>query len=376
MKVGILHPRSDMYPKLAMDFMNGLKLGLQRSIPDTDFEFVIEGIGNASEDPVIKAAEKMLLQEEVALTISFCGNSILDELVKLFHGYKKPLIHADLGGNLLKTIMVSDYVLHYNLNLVQSAYASGIYAAKNYGKKVAMLSSFYDGGYQMAAGFDLGFTEGGGQIVYQHVSPMDYKQQNLEEVFEQTEAAEPEIVYCLYSYNEGNVFLEKLAKSALNGKVPIMTTAIMTDESFVKENYGLKNMMSIGSWSFDDKEIAMQEFVGAYKNRYGEKPNPFGLLAYEIALVIAHSIDKEGKIPSEIGKFWKEKTLKTPRGEVSFNNHYESQATFFKLRQFEYNQIAYHNHVVEKIENNKSQTLNQHFEEQQLSGWKNPYICT
>lgn len=376
-RIGILLPRSDMYSTLARDFMNGLKLFLNgKESLKGQIEFVIESVGTASDDTVIKTAEKQLLQEEVDLTLAFCGNSLLDQLVDLFTGYKKPLIHIDLGGNILKKRHVSPYVVHHSLNMAHAAAALGAYAAEHLGKKVALLSSFYDGGYQMAAGFDQGFASNGGNIAMQHVSPMAYKEQNMEEVLQAVENSGADVIFCLYSYKEGNHMWQALTNSSLNGKLPIVTTPIMTDESIVDKNYGVQKVQSVASWSFDDDTPAMTTFIKNHKDQYDEQPNIFGLLGYEIGLLLAHVLEAGNSVPKNLGEYMKSQVLHTPRGHIFFNAYNESQPKEFKLRNFEYNQITYHNLVVDTIENQKSETLNQHFEEQQFSGWINPYICT
>jgi len=174
LKIGILLPRSDMFPTLAMDFLNGLKLAFK--IPWGDLlipKLLIESVGNATDKSLLQIAEKMILQENVDLTISFCGIFNLKKLAGIFNAYKKPLIHVDLGGNVLKDEYTNPYVIHHTLNLWQSAYFSGVYAANTFGKNAALALSFYDGGYHLAESFVRGFTENGGNVVYNYVSPMD-----------------------------------------------------------------------------------------------------------------------------------------------------------------------------------------------------------
>ena len=135
-KIGILLPRSDMFPTLALDFLNGLKLAFRNSrLGDFVPNFIIESVGNATGDPMLRTAEKMILQEDVDLTISFCSIFKLKELIGIFNAYKKPLIHVDLGGNVLKEEHISPHVIHHTLNLWQSAYFSGVYAANTFGRK-------------------------------------------------------------------------------------------------------------------------------------------------------------------------------------------------------------------------------------------------
>jgi len=202
LKIGLLLPRSDMFPTLALDFLNGLKLSLKSSDSANLPQFIIEGIGNAADNSLLKVAEKMILQEDVDITISFCGIFKLKELVAIFNSYKKPLIHLDLGGNVFKKEHISEYVLHHTLNLCESTYASGIYAAKNFGKNAALAISFYDGGYHLAESFVKGFTENGGKIVYTYVSPMEYKSETFETMIKGIESSKPDVVFGLFSYKE------------------------------------------------------------------------------------------------------------------------------------------------------------------------------
>ena len=102
LKIGILLPRSEMFPTLALDFLNGCKLAFKNSLPSSCTPtFIVEGIGAGADTSMLKIAEKLLLQENVDITIAFCGSTHLTGLVTIFDSYKKPLIHVDLGGFVL-----------------------------------------------------------------------------------------------------------------------------------------------------------------------------------------------------------------------------------------------------------------------------------
>lgn len=376
-KIGLLLPRSDMFPSLALDFIQGLKLLLNNSNNSlTSFEYIIEGIGNATDDSVNRIAEKMILQENVDLTISFCGIFKLNELVTTFNSYKKPLIHIDVGGNVFKKEHVSEYVLHHTLNLCQSTYASGVYAAKNFGKNAALAISFYDGGYHLTESFVKGFTENGGNIVYNYVGPMDYKSETFETMILGIENSKPDVVFGLFSYKEASKVFEIISNSKLNGKMPFVVIPLMTDEIVNTKNYGMQNVYSISSWSFHDDSVEMKNFKSFYQEKYENSPNIFSLLGYETGLLITKSLNPKGKIPLKVSESVKFKKIQTPRGELTFNNFNESQITQFKLREFIFINTNYQNKVIETIDASISESLNEKFKEFPLSGWKNPYICT
>lgn len=59
LKIGILPPRSDMFPSLGKNLLDGFKLGTTDLDPaQFSFQFRIEGIGNAADDGTIRTAEK------------------------------------------------------------------------------------------------------------------------------------------------------------------------------------------------------------------------------------------------------------------------------------------------------------------------------
>ena len=119
-------------------------------------------------------------------------------MVSISNAYKKPLSHIDLGGNVLKEEHTSPYVVHHTLNLWQSAYNSGSYAANTYGKNAALAISFYDGGYHFTESFVRGFTENGGNIVCTYVSPIDYKSESFEAMVQYLQNANPDFIYLLF----------------------------------------------------------------------------------------------------------------------------------------------------------------------------------
>jgi branched-chain amino acid transport system substrate-binding protein len=377
LKIGVLLPRSEMFPTLAMDFLNGLKLVMNSGMPQgIDPVLLVEGIGNAVDESLLKTAEKLILQEDVAVTLAFCGNNQLIEFVSIFNNYKKPLIHIDLGGSVLKEEEQSPYVLHHTLNIWQSAYASGQYAARKFGKKGVVVSSIYDGGYHMAATFNGGFESEGGTVAHFYVAPMDYKSETYETMVEGIKETSPDVIFAIFSFKEGQKVFDVIANSEFNGKIPILTIPLMTDESFNTRDHKVEEVLSIANWSFDDENEEMKQFTSEYTKAHDEAPNVISLLGYEIGLTISNSVSSEGKVASKMGETLQNKKINTPRGILSYNHRNESELDTFKVRKFEYNQTGYHNTVIDTIDASFSGSLYEVFKDLPNAGWQNPYICT
>lgn len=369
-------PKSDQFPTLAQDFLNGLKLVVSGWDSQDTPRFIVESIGNATDDSVIRMAEKMILQEEVDLTISFCSVFFLDQLVKIYDAYKKPLIHLDLGGHIYKKEHISPYVVHHSAQLWQTAYAAGVHAATEYGKKGAIASSFYDGGYQLTESFVKGFTEAGGEIVFYYVAPMDYKTETFEDMVNGVAESESDFLYTLFSYKEGVKIFEVLSGSTLNGTLPVLAAPLMTDPILNIKEYGITEVTSLASWSFEEDSPEMNAFMDQFQDRYEKQPDIIALMGYETGLMIRATVLDDGTIKKDIGQYLNETSLASPRGALSFNSYHESQVDSYKIRAFKYNKVRYHNHVIGSLDASFTKELNELFEASPYSGWRNPYICT
>ena len=307
LKIGIIVPRSDMFPKLAIDFLNGIKLPFKNSIAHEYVpKYLIESIGNATDSSVLQRIEKMFLQEETDVIVSFCSYFMLDSLVTIANSYKTPIIHVTIGAHVLKPTHNSPYVVHVSLNLCQTSYLSGQYAAANFGKKAALLSSFYDGGYQLTESFFKGFTDHGGEIIYNYVSPMDYKSETFDRMIDDLKETKPDVVFSIFSYKEGNKVIAKLAQSGLD-YIPNVAIPLMTDESNEIEESLPKNFYSIASWSFESE--LMNDFFLSYQKTYSEVPNIISVLGDEVGSILAYCIEKNQSIPNKIGEFLADKVL-------------------------------------------------------------------
>lgn len=377
LKIGILLPRSDMFPTLPMDFIKGLKLAFKIAEVDSYTpKLIIESIGNATDKSLLQTAEKMILQEDIDLVVSFCSISHLKELTGIFNAYKKPLIHVDLGGNVLKKEHISPYVIHHTLNLWQSAYFSGVYAANTLGKNAALCISFYDGGYHLAESFVRGFTENGGNVVYTYVSPMDYKSESFETMIDGIRDANPDFVHLLFSYKEGEKVFDVISKSSLNGTIPFLATPLMTEDTSGFEFNSVENVFSVSTWDFNSELPQMKSFSSHYADSYSSSPNLFALMGYEAGQIISVSMGKDKKMPPGIAEVVAPLVIDSPRGKIIFDRFHETQISLNRIKQFLFDETKYKNTVVKTVDASFREELYEKFQNFPNSGWHNPYIIT
>jgi hypothetical protein len=120
----------------------------------------------------------------------------------------------------------------------------------------------------------------------------------------------------------------------------------------------------------------MKEFDTEYHSTYDGKPTIIGLLGYEVGITLSECISSEGKVPSKLVEFFEGKNWETPRGLLSYGIRNESQVANYKMRKFEFNEVGYHNLVVENIDAQIDQELYEKLEKLPAVAWHNPYICT
>ncbi|QIE58285.1 ABC transporter substrate-binding protein [Rasiella rasia] len=376
-KLGILLPRSDMYPRLALDFVNGFKHALSmHPSKGAQTELVIESAGTASNENLLKSAEKLLLQDNVDAVISFCGMTLINQFIALFNNYRKPLLHIDIGSSYLKKENKSPYVLHVTLGVCQASYLAGAYAAKNYGKKGYSASSVYDGAYHLTESFVRGYASEGGAIDKFYVSPMDYKSETFETLVDDINAIKPDVIFATFSYKEGQKVFNVLAKDDRAMSTPIVAIPLMTEECTISESLTIENVVSMASWSFNDETEAMKTFQKEFEAQYDDAPNIISLLGYEAGLTLMTCISSEEKLEKNLEAAIKNKTIDSPRGKILFNSLNESQPEAFLLRKLEFINNEIQNNVVETFDVNFLEGLYSEFEEVAYTGWHNPYICT
>lgn len=339
-------------------------------------ELLIESIGNACGDSVLKTAEKMILQENVDLTVSFCSIHNLKDLVSIFSAYKKNLIHLDLGGNVLTQEHVNPYVLHHTLNLWQSAYKSGEYAAKNFGKSAAIAASFYDGGYHLVESFVRGFIANGGSVAFSYVAPFYYITETYQALIDSIQNNNPDFVFSLFTYKEEQKVLGILSEKLEDKSLPVICSPLIGLNTETIKEYALENVVSISSWDFTPEEPEMHNFIQAFEKKYNASPNVISLLGFETGLTVLNSVDEEGNLPPELGTYSEDIKIRSPRGELSFNSFHESQTTGYFVSHYDFSKQPYERTALQQIDLNGEESLYDQFKDLPLSGWQNPYIIT
>ena len=84
MKIGVIVPRSQLFPLVSLQFCDGMELA-KSECGDKTIQFVIEDGGNGGHnETILSKANKLLLQDRVDTVIAYTGGKTYYDLWILF----------------------------------------------------------------------------------------------------------------------------------------------------------------------------------------------------------------------------------------------------------------------------------------------------
>ena len=365
MKIGVLLPQSNMYPRLAQDFADGLRL-ITNQLP---CELFIEGIHFGTNDQlIIEKSQGLILQHQVKLVVAFISLNqyVLESINNFFDVNRVPLLICDTGGNIPPNIDYSPYVLINSLQVWKSNWASGEYFAKKIGKELAISLSLHESGYNLDNVVRVGLEAEGGKNVISQLTTREIEMAQLEKVLENTEYKG---LFVNYSGKEGDQFIEAYNQTHLKDKKPLFVNPIMTESSHLDS---LEKAYSVHTWSEELDNPENNLFTTSFEDEYDTVPNSFALLGYEAGLIIKLVNDLKTK---QIKELFAQLEIDTPRGTLKHSPSNNSLDAPIYLRQIQ-KKDSYQNIVLEILEEPKDMKEKvPPILSSTLSGWTNPYLC-
>lgn len=167
MRAGILYPASKQYPAGGLQFCDGLKKATSEAGIAMSWESVDHG---GSEEVVVKAAEKLLIVDDVEVLVAFLDYRVLEKLSALAGSLNKQVLVVNPGANypLNWQNPAGDNLSFLTLQQAFSCYLSGRNTAL--ADTTALMGMLYDAGYLQAYAFDRGSSEHGGTIAAHYYS--------------------------------------------------------------------------------------------------------------------------------------------------------------------------------------------------------------
>jgi branched-chain amino acid transport system substrate-binding protein len=282
-KIGVLLPRSSLYPSIGSDLLKGLKTFLNFEFSG-NYKIYLENIGfGAVESEVYSKAEKLLLQEDVEIIVAFLDHSAAMKLDGLFEGLKKILIVVDPGAQVPLDWKKSKYRYTISFQNALSSRLTGKLAADAGALKNIFATSFYEAGYLNCFSFQRGLQLTGGNVCNHFVIPFKLEQTNMSLLDQAVDAMKPDAVLAQYSAEAGKIFLDGFINCKIYTRTKLFVSPMLLEEGWLADqDFVFEGISGVVSWT---KEIQSEEnlkFVASLE----DSANLFSLAGWDAAQLI------------------------------------------------------------------------------------------
>lgn len=280
-----------MFAGVDQTFVAGLRGALSEA--GVEHDLVLEPAGTcAVRDQVTEKIQRLLLQSPDVVT-GVMGVGLSRHLHPFFRDAEVPVILNDLGPDPLMTGgQRNPFLFSNSLNLWQSMYALGYWAAANLGKKACIAAALHEGGYGMIPAFSLGFEQaGGGSLLAIQVTHRDAADEDPSAQLRLLADQSPDFVMAFYSGREGIAFMNAWSAMGLGDRFPLLTTPLMFHVQWLdRMGASPAGARTAVSWDTGARPEAHDRFRHAARVRPDREPAVFALLGYETGLMIAEAV--------------------------------------------------------------------------------------
>lgn len=366
MKLGLILPTSKSFPYLGKDLRNGFNLGLEHCSISIDVLLNSISLGKPAEYST--ALNEVVVEENADMVIVFGDTNVVPEIKEFVENTNIPVILTGSGARL--PIFHEDKLenlFYHSAQLWESAYYAGKVLTEKMGKRVAVLSSFFESGYPFVYAFTEGVQSSGGEVVYFGVVQQNHSKREIDDKHNEIKALKPDFVF-LCSHGKQASELSDLFQNSNCEAYTFFGLNHLAQKSQSENFY---------SWHLKLKNDEQIKFVSSYREEFKKDPTIFSLLGYELALIISIAFHPDSQLTDHKKRLEKLTTafsVLSSRGELCFNANLnaftaplyyqsakkESDKMYFEL-------LPYPTELIEKeVALNKLGNR---------SGWTNTYPC-
>jgi branched-chain amino acid transport system substrate-binding protein len=382
LRVGILLPRSTLFPSLGLDILDGIKQYLKYQNIFEDIKFLIENIGFGIEEPEIYSkAEKLVLQEDVDMVI-VCADTVISEMLQpLFTASNKILLVVNFGANLPQNWQTAPTTITHSLNFCWHTRLTGkLAAATSANKKVINIMSYYDSGYRQAYSMMMGNQEFGGEPLFNHVTHLKDNEFTLEPIATFLQKNDDvKKVLCLFTDIQAALFYKEILPLQQQHSLHLFVSPMMFDESLkpqLGDDIVLKNIKGYLPWHPSLNNENNTIFKEYYKSATNKIANYFSLLGWEAGMLVEQIFKQKNADNNTAAAIVKSiSQFILPRGwlkvDAATNLTYGASYLANCSNNFD---ITLSNEV-DNLEEEWTEFVNQRIPKEESSGWRNTYLC-
>ncbi|OGA24851.1 MAG: branched-chain amino acid ABC transporter substrate-binding protein [Betaproteobacteria bacterium RIFCSPLOWO2_02_FULL_67_26] len=325
-KIGVINTYSGPFATLGDLIDKGFKLYMKQNAaklpPGVKIELVIRDAGGPNPDKAKQLAQELIVRDKIQILtgVVFTPNAMA--IAPLTQEAKLPFFIMNAGTSVITTR--SPYIARFSFTLWQSTYPLGAWASRKYKTAYIAVSDFAPG-HDSEAGFERGFTEGGGKIVGKVRIPL--ANPDFVPFMQRAKDARPDVVFSFIPAGRQATQIMKAYGDLGLGKAGVKFIGpgdITTDEELPNMGDLALGVITMHHYSAAATRPANKAFIAAWKKEYGEKswPSFMSVGAWDAMDAIYYVIrEQKGRIdPDRTMALVKQyKNPNSPRGPIAID---------------------------------------------------------
>jgi len=288
-RIGYLGPQTGIFAQAGKDMLDGLKLSLEQigyQAGGRKIELFEEDTEGNSTTAIAKY-RKLVSHDKIHVLTGVLLANVGNSLVPLIERDQLPTLFLTTPDDLTKR-KIAKWLLRSNFAASQIMHPLGDYAAKTLKyRRVATIAMDNPFGHEEIGGFQRVFEDSGGKVVQKIWVPL-----NALDFAPFLAQLPPDVdaVCAVFVAGQAVRFVKQYGESGLKGKIPLIGTGVMTDESALR-GMGDEAVGIVGAllWSPTLQNPANQTFMKLAEAKFGSTPAYFHAVMYSSGRWIAEA---------------------------------------------------------------------------------------
>lgn len=382
-RIGLLVPYSSIYPELSGALVSGVYAALPPDIVKTGFfEFMPEYVKQGSRKDVEEAAKKLLYFNQADILAGLVNYKTVQELVPMIEKQRRIGFFTDMGECIPSLALQSGHVFFNSYQLWQSEFALGYWAHQQFGDKGVVVMSLYDSGYHLQSAFRQGAIMAGSKEMDYEILHGDVKQsmvqQNMKIFLEKMYAQTPAYIHAIVCGTEVIEFLKAFKESGLSDSIPLLISTHMAADEMLQQvtDLGIE-CFAAPMYNYYSEGKENTDFKNAYIGITGKKPDVFALLGYEMGLMLTALLPElQQRNWEKVQQLLQQESIRSPRGERSFYLDASYPQPVIDIEKIRLKDGALTKLVIAQGRSlSYNHEIFHQIQEENVTGWQNPYLC-
>ena len=351
-KIGMITTLSTGAGYLGEEVRDGFLLAMEQGggkLGGIEVELLVED-DNRKPKKGIEIAERFIQKDKVHLITGITFSNVLNAVVPKVTRQGVIFISPNAGSSKFAGRGCDKNYFNASWQNDGIPEAMGHYLSSKGKDNIYLISVNYQAGKDMISGFKRFYEGAAAGEVYVKLGQSDYAAE-----ISNLRAAQPQGVFLFLPGGMGIQFLKQFVQAGLHKEMEVYGPAWSFDERILAaigdEAVGFYNTTH---WNQDFENETSQQFVEAYRKKYGTFPTVFASQGYDTARLIGSALKATGGDVENIDRFreaLRKADFQSVRGNFKFGkNHYPVQDYFLRQVTKEGDRLT--NRTVEKVFSN------------------------